>query len=67
MRGTEMNIDKLKLAEAEAKRFLARCVDYRKAIAANPDHYTWPRESGATKRASLDLTRALADLRKPQS
>jgi len=48
-------------AEAEARRFLKR-VDQWKAARKEPG--THPRESGAMKRASMDLSRALAALRK---
>ena len=65
-----MKPEDIKTAEAEAKRFLARVVEWRKAqrTEAYPlGSYTpaTPRESGAMKRASLDLTRALAKMRKP--
>ncbi|MDB5412106.1 MAG: hypothetical protein JWR10_441 [Rubritepida sp.] len=53
---------RLDAAEAEAKRFLKRLADLRAARKADPG--THPRESGAMKRASLDLTRALADVRR---
>lgn len=49
-------------AEAEAKRFLLRVADLRRAKKAAPG--THPRQNAAMKRASLDLTRALADVRK---
>lgn len=67
-----MNRNKLAIAAAEARRFLAR-------VDALPDpepyecgghtlmHDNFPREQGAIKRASMDLTRALADLRKPDN
>ena len=48
-------------AEAEARRFLKR-VDQWKAAQKEPG--THPRESGAMKRASMDLSRALATLRR---
>ncbi len=49
-------------AVVEAKRFLARVADYK----ANPPHYEFAgnKETGALRRASMDLTRALADLRR---
>ncbi len=62
-----MKAETLKAAEAEAKRFLARCAEYRKAAGDRIGYWDHPRESGAVKRASMDLTRALADLRKPYS
>ena len=49
--------------ETEAKRLLDRIKALRAAEKAND--YACPRESGAVRRASMDLTRALADLRKP--
>lgn len=65
-------MDRTKLAAAvdEAKRFIARAE-------ALPDarpyergghsfiHDNFPREQGAIRRASMDLTRALSDLRRP--
>ena len=51
-------------AEAEAKRFLARVAAWKKAQTAQPDRYGYPKESGAMKRASMDLSRALAVLRR---
>lgn len=65
-----MDREKLKAAVAEAKRFIERA----KALPAPQPYehsgYKWtrdhfPREQGAIKRASMDLTRALADLRRP--
>lgn len=65
-------MDRLKMAAAvaEAERFIARV----KAL-PEPEPYefaggqfvndNFPRESGAIRRASMDLTRALADLRRP--
>lgn len=47
--------------EAEARRFLARVAAWRKA---RKEPGTHPKESGAMKRASMDLSRALAVLRK---
>jgi hypothetical protein len=60
----------------EAERFLSRAQDLREKLlndeirqASIPlDKYRWaetfPKESGAVRRASLDLTRSLAELRK---
>lgn len=65
-----MNRDKLNAAVAEAERFIKRA----KAL-PKPEPYevggrkfmndNFPRESGAIRRASMDLTRALAELRRP--
>lgn len=64
-----MNRDKLNAAVAEAERFIARA----KAL-PNPEPYqsgthtfmhdNFPREQGAIRRASMDLTRSLADFRR---
>lgn len=65
-----MNRSTLAAAILEAERFITRA----KALpdpqpyehnghAYNHDYF--PREQGAIKRASMDLTRALADLRRP--
>lgn len=65
-----MNRDKIAAAVAEAERFIARA----KAL-PEPQPYecggrqyvndNFPREQGAIRRASMDLTRSLADLRRP--
>lgn len=49
-------------AEAEAKRFLRRVAELRAAKKAEPG--THPRQNAAMKRASMDLSRALADVRR---
>lgn len=59
-----MIVERLRRAVEEAKRFLDRanmCLD-----CLPPDRYDiWAsKESGACRRASMDLTRALADLRR---
>lgn len=66
-----MNREKLAIAVEEARRFIARA----EALPA-PEPYerggsllmhdNFPREQGAIKRASMDLTRALADVRRPE-
>lgn len=65
-----MDRDKLEAAVLEAERFIRAA----KSL-PNPEPYhsgshifvnnNFPRESGAIRRASMDLTRSLADLRKP--
>jgi len=57
-----MTEQKLKAAEFEAKRFLERVNELRKANSQQP--WTNPKERGAVRRASMDLTRALAELRR---
>ena len=67
------NIDR---AIAEAKRFLERAKDLREATRCPDGSYEYegkihktyplaPKEHGALRRASLDLTRALAEMRRP--
>ncbi|EGL63619.1 hypothetical protein AGRO_3688 [Agrobacterium sp. ATCC 31749] len=66
-----MNRQKLQIAVLEARRFIARA-----EALPTPEPYdcgystlmrdNFPREQGAIKRASMDLTRALADLRRPE-
>lgn len=55
----------LKVAEQEAKRFLERAKAFRKRGTEDPHMKYGTKESGALHRASLDLTRALAELRRP--
>lgn len=63
------NARKLAAAIYEAKRFIAaakrvqRARTYQHGIVVN--YEAGPKESGAARRASMDLTRALAELRKP--
>ena len=51
-------------AELEAVRFQQRVRELRQAIRDNPESRN-PVERGALRRASMDLTRALAKMRKP--
>lgn len=65
-----MKIEQLELAIAEAKRFIAKaelCVIARSKTHGSGDyifHDHAPKESGAVRRASMDLTRQLAEMRK---
>ncbi len=62
---------KLDIAVAEARRFIERAETlpapqpYTTLGGDTFTHDYFPRESGAIRRASMDLTRALADLRNP--
>ena len=57
--------DRLDTAIHEANRFLARADKWRACMEADKLAYlSGSAEGGACKRASLDLTRALAELRK---
>ena len=64
-----MNIDKIHDAKAVALRFLDRVKDLDREAAALRNFTEFstlpPRPAGAVRRASLDLTRALAEMRKP--
>ena len=68
----EVNREKLKIAIAEAERFIRRAkalpkpTTYTVCLNCGPfENDNFPKESGAIRRASMDLTRALADLRRP--
>jgi len=53
-------------AENEAKRFLLRCEEWKARVKTEQSMYmTQTAEGGALTRASLDLSRSLAKLRKP--
>ena len=65
-----MNREKLKIAISEAERFIKRAKALPKPEPYTSGGYTlmnnnFPKEQGAIMRASMDLTRALADLRRP--
>jgi hypothetical protein len=60
-----MNPRTLQVAITEAERFLRLAQELQ--AQANHTHFAWVKgtaASGATRRASMDLTRALADLRR---
>ena len=61
-----MTYEQIQKAEAEARRFLQKVEDYYRS---NPpkESYKWcvgTKETGAVRRASMDLTRQLAKMRK---
>lgn len=60
-----MRIDKLEIAIEESERFLARAKAARKKLKENEWAKYGCKETASAKRASLDLTRALSDLRRP--
>ena len=70
-----MDRQKVVLTIVEAKRFIDKAeaflIESKKTYTNDYNGKTHiysvstPKESGATKRASMDLTRALAELRKP--
>ena len=60
-----MTKEKLKTAKEEARRFLDRVEKLEKTEGGLDRAYFYaPKQSGAVRRASMDLTRALAELRK---
>lgn len=61
-----MNNETLNTAAIEAQRFLRAINSLKSAEEGNKaSYYTNPKETGALRRASMDLTRALAQMRKP--
>lgn len=60
-----MKTEAIKAAVAEAKRFITRAETLLNTEDQRMYGYGSPKESGACRRASLDLTRALAEMRKP--
>ena len=69
-----MNTESLDKVHEALERFTTASLDLRKAHTRNLDRETHrvpkyfsgcPKEQGALRRASLDLSRALADLRRP--
>lgn len=65
-----MNAAMIARAVREAEKFLERAATYKantKTSGSGEFSYTFvgTKESGALRRASMDLTRALADMRRP--
>jgi hypothetical protein len=69
-----MKIDHITAAITEAERFIERALHLRSTLVADEARmaadtsrfvcaYTFPKEKGAVRRASMDLTRALATMR----
>ena len=59
-----MRPDKIQEAISEARRFIARAEKALKDYETNKYAWNGTPATGAAKRASMDLTRALADMRK---
>jgi methylaspartate ammonia-lyase len=59
-----MNIETIAKARQEAKRFLAAANAVEKAAQADRMVFLGSPATAALRRASMDLTRALADLRR---
>lgn len=60
-----MKTNAINIAESSARIFLQRLGDLRKALTEDQYAASGSRQSGALRRASMDLTRALADMRRP--
>jgi hypothetical protein len=66
-----MNKKEIEETVKEAERFIKKAKEYLKASSKTHGagayifHAAAPKESGATRRASMDLTRQLAQMRKP--
>jgi hypothetical protein len=69
-----MKIDNITAAISEAERFIERAIHLRSTLVADEARmdadtsqyvcaHTFPKERGAVRRASMDLTRALATMR----
>ena len=59
-----MIVERLRYAIAEADRFLKAARTLNKMTRKDQYYVSYGKESGACRRASLDLTRALAEMRK---
>ena len=62
---TERKIDQYQEAIDEAKRFIKKAGIAQKKMKEDSYAICGCKETGAVKRASMDLTRVLAELRKP--
>ena len=60
-----MEVHTIDTAERSARIFLQRVADLHKAVREDKSTVSGSRQSGALRRASMDLTRALADMRRP--
>jgi len=59
-----MNKRNLEVAIAEAKRFLQKAEELHEKNTHSGQYYYASKETGAARRSSMDLTRALADFRR---
>ena len=59
-----MNLEKIKEVESKAEEFLRRLKTARAKI-QNTEYFYVSKETSALKRSSLELTRALAEMRRP--
>lgn len=66
-RSNQMNIDKVLKCQVLAKQFLSRASDVRNRYRSDQEteaNFFGTKETAALRRASMDLTRALAELRR---
>ena len=59
-----MSLEQLDKVMVEVKRFVERAKVVKKTAARDPNMFYGCRETGDLKRASMDLSRALIELRK---
>lgn len=59
-----MNRGNVEDARELAERLVARATDYLN-VGGLGNSWEYPKESGALRRASMELTRALAEMRRP--
>lgn len=59
-----MRKNRLEIAMNEARRFLLKAESLHELKVHSGNYYYASKESGSVNRASMDLTRALADLRR---
>ena len=60
-----MNVKEIKTAVAMAERFIKLSAELKTTKHSEWEYVDAGKESGALRRASLDLTRQLAQMRKP--
>ena len=56
----------LKNSIEEAQRFIDKAKEAQEVLISNQYAWTGTKETGAAKRASMDLTRSLVDVRSPK-
>lgn len=62
-----MNLDSIRAAVAEARRFIDRAEKAEHDFAVNDFAWNGTKNTAACRRASMDLSRALSELREPRS
>ena len=59
-----ITVMKIDATMKKVNRLMVACIVAKKAIMDSEDFEQHPKETGAVRRASMDLTRSLADLRR---